>query len=65
MYDEKGRQLSIDEVTERLPSVAYLQKVNRVEVVDRSGRAYTNWKPTNNVEISFQDNQRTLKVFIS
>lgn len=47
-------------------------KVTRVEVIDHTkdfeeggGRAYVNWKDTNKVELSFQDEGRTLKVFIS
>ena len=40
-------------------------KVTRVEVIDENGRSYTNFDPNNKVELSFQDNERTLKVFIS
>ena len=47
-------------------------KVTRVEVIDHTkdfeeggGRAYVNWKDTNKVELSFQDDERTLKIFIS
>jgi|AntAceMinimDraft_18_1070375.scaffolds.fasta_scaffold04883_6 hypothetical protein len=42
-----------------------LDKCTRVEVIDEKGRSYINWKPTNKVEISIQDNSKTLKVFIS
>ena len=42
-----------------------LPKCDRVEVIDQSGRAYVNWKPTNKVQLMMQDNDRTLKVFIS
>jgi hypothetical protein len=42
-----------------------LKKVNRVEVIDQEGRSYVNWKLTNKVEISLQDDGKTLKVFIS
>lgn len=41
-----------------------LDKVNRVEVIDDKGRSYVNWKPTNKVSISLQDDGRTLKIFI-
>lgn len=51
------------DVMAMLPSV--LEKVNRVEVIDRNGRSYVNWKPTNKTEISLQDDGKTLKVFIS
>lgn len=41
-----------------------LEGVTRVEVIDENGRSYTNWKSTNQVEASFQDASRTLKLFI-
>ena len=37
--------------------------VSRVEIIDSTGRAYVNLDVTS-VEISLQDNARTLKVFI-
>jgi hypothetical protein len=40
-------------------------KVTRVEIIDENGRSYTNFDPNNKVELSFQDDGRTLKVFIS
>ena len=49
------------------------KKVNRVEVIDHTkpieeggGRAYVKWedKGTIDVEISMQDDDRTLKIFI-
>jgi hypothetical protein len=40
-------------------------KVTRVEVIDQDGRSYVNWNDNNKVELSFQDDGRTLKVFIS
>jgi hypothetical protein len=41
-------------------------KVTRVEVITHNeGRSYVNWDDNNKVELSFQDNERTLKVFIS
>lgn len=39
-------------------------KVTRVEVIDQDGRSYVNWDDNNKVELSLQDNGRTLKVFI-
>lgn len=39
--------------------------INRVEVIDENGRSYVNWKTTNKVELSFQDENRTLKIFIN
>ncbi len=37
-------------------------KVTRVEVVDKTGKVYSKWDC--NVELSYQDNGRTLKVFV-
>lgn len=39
-------------------------EINRVEVIDHTGRAYTNWNDDNKVEVSFQDKNRTMKIFI-
>lgn len=41
------------------------EKVTRVEVIDKTGRSYVNWSDKNSVKIEFQDESRTLKVFIS
>lgn len=38
-------------------------QINRVEVIDEDGRSYTNYD-AHSVELSIQDNGRTLKVFI-
>ena len=40
-------------------------KVTRVEVIDENWRAYINFKSNNSVSISLQDDDRTIKVFIS
>ncbi len=37
-------------------------KVTRVEVVDETGRVYSKWDCS--VELSYQDDGRTLKVFV-
>ena len=39
-------------------------KVTRVEIIDEDGRSYVNWDDNNKVELSFQDDGRTLKVYI-
>ena len=39
------------------------EKVTRVEVIDDTGRAYTNWN-VSDLQFSLQDDERTLKVFI-
>jgi len=40
-----------------------LSKVTRLEVIDETGRAYSKWNIT--VEPLFQDEGRTLKLFIT
>ena len=42
-----------------------LNKVNRVEVIDETGRAYVKWEDKLNVFESIQDGGRTLKIFIN
>lgn len=39
-------------------------EVNRVEVIDNDGRSYVNIHKDNKVELSFQDENKTLKIFI-
>ena len=41
-----------------------LSSVNRIEVIDEKGRGYTKYN-VQNVELQLQDNERTLKVFVS
>jgi hypothetical protein len=41
-----------------------INSINRVEVIDENGRSYVNWKENNIVDLSYQDNNRTLKIFI-
>lgn len=41
------------------------EKVTRVEVIDDNGRVYVNTNPYNKVSTDLQDNERTLKIFIS
>ena len=45
-------------------SGSYLPKCNRVEVIDKYGRSYTNYD-CKSVETQMQDDDKTLKVFIS
>lgn len=42
-----------------------IPKANRIEIIDDTGRAYTNWKDDNQIGISIQDGGKTIKVFIS
>lgn len=39
------------------------EEITRIEVVDDSGRVYSNWKVTNS-KLSLQDDNKTLKIFI-
>lgn len=41
-----------------------LLQVTRVEVIDQKGRSYVNWNKDNKVEVSLQDDNKTLKIFI-
>ena len=42
-----------------------IEKITRVEVIDKKGRSYTKYCLKNAVEISIQDDGRTLKIFIN
>jgi len=64
IFDKDGKALHIADVMAMLPPVTFLEKVNRVEVIDQNGRSYVNWKPTNKVRLSIQDDGRTAKIFI-
>lgn len=41
------------------------ENINRVEVIDGTGRAYTNWSDYNLIELYLQDGGKTLKIFVS
>lgn len=60
---ELKKQLSIHGVVKSLP-IQDLPNCTRVEVIDQNGRSYVNWKPTNKVRLSMQDDGRTAKIFI-
>ena len=62
LYDSNGNKLSKNQV---LLELLYLDMVTRIEVIDENGRSYVNKHSSNKVELSLQDNDRTLKVFIS
>lgn len=42
-----------------------LHEVIRVEVIDEKGRSYVNWDSKNKVQVSIQDDGKTMKIFIS
>jgi hypothetical protein len=46
-------------------SVLNLSDVTRVEVIDKNGRSYVNRHEDNQVSYSLQDDDRTLKIFIT
>ncbi len=41
-----------------------VKNVNRVEVIDEHGRSYINWDDNNCVDLQFQDDGKTLKIFV-
>lgn len=54
-------------VDENLPSIVEAdssQSVTRIEVIDSTGRVYTNWNVASH-EFSYQDDGKTLKIFIN
>lgn len=57
---EKAKQeaLNTDKIT-RLEVIDYTK-----DVLDDSRRAYFNWDKDNKIDLSFQDDNRTLKIFI-
>lgn len=70
----QGRTLNVDYIsasersaykkgyTQCQEDMADTSKVTRFEVIDTNGRVYQKWNC--NVELSYQDDGRTLKVFI-
>jgi hypothetical protein len=43
--------------------ITTLPEVTRVEVIDDTGRAYSKWD-VSDVQLSFQDGNKTLKIFL-
>ncbi len=60
--EELVRSLTVD--VEKVNTVHDRPLVDRVEVIDNRGRAYTNYW-VKDVSTSLQDNGRTLKIFVS
>jgi len=55
----------IEFLKSRLQELEAMNKVNRIEVIDQTGRAYTHYlRETESVRYSLQDDNRTLKIFI-
>jgi hypothetical protein len=42
-----------------------MTRITRVEIIDGEGRSYVNWKDDNDVSWQFQDDGKTLKVFVN
>ena len=42
----------------------HLKKTNRVEIIDDNGRQFVRWN-IKRVDLSMQDNLKTLKIFLS
>jgi hypothetical protein len=42
-----------------------MNRITRVEVIDENGRSYVNWEEDNDITVSYQDDGRTLKVFVN
>ena len=42
-----------------------MTRITRVEVITDQGRDYVNWKDDNDITLSYQDDGRTLKVFVN
>lgn len=61
VYDENGVQLTLSYVFDRISFTS----INRIELIDNNGRVYTNWDAKTQVHLRIQDEERTLKVFIS
>ena len=42
-----------------------MTRITRVEVITDTGRDYVNWKDDNDITVSYQDNEKTLKIFVN
>ena len=42
-----------------------MAQITRIEVIDENGRSYVNWENDNDITTSYQDDGRTLKVFVN
>lgn len=52
-------------IAEKVREALNTSKVSRVEVIDKKGRTYVNYCSDSNVKLSLQDDDRTLKIFIT
>ena len=65
MFNQLKTKLDDTEKYLETKTLGILTKCTRVEVIDEKGRSYINHNSKNKVKIAIQDNDRTLKVFIS
>ena len=42
-----------------------MTRITRVEIITDTGRNYVNWEDDNDITVSYQDDGRTLKVFVN
>jgi hypothetical protein len=42
-----------------------MTRITRVEIIDENGRSYVSWEEDNDITVSYQDDGRTLKVFVN
>lgn len=42
-----------------------MTRITRVEVITDTGRDYVNWEDDNDITVSYQDNEKTLKIFVN
>ena len=42
-----------------------MTRITRVEIITDTGRDYVNWKDDNDITVSYQDNEKTLKIFVN
>lgn len=62
-FKKETSKLFADFMKEQQAELA--RDVTRVEVIDENGRSYVNWNKDNKVRLDFQDEGKTLKIFIS
>ena len=65
LFNAEGRELAITEVMSMFKEFTLFENVTRVEVIDDNGRNYVNWNSANKVKISFQDDEKTMKILIT
>jgi len=54
-----------DKAVEIHDDLIHLNTVTRVEVIDEKGRSYIKWDKDFLVRLSLQDDNRTLKIFLT